>query len=362
MQKKKQMKERHSLGIKLLGWHQFVDRDMPWKKTQNPYYIWISEIILQQTRVVQGWTYYERFITAFPSIEVLSAAQEDDVMSVWQGLGYYSRARNILKAARIIMQEHKGIFPSRYDEIRSLPGVGPYTAAAVASFAFGLPYAVLDGNVFRILSRYYGEYTAIDSAEAKRIYAQLAQETLSDHDPAAFNQAIMDLGALICTPSNPLCNRCPLNQECAAFREEKVNILPIKGKKKALKDRYFHYVLIIRANSCAVQKRISKDIWQGLYELPLVESVSNRISQDSVRKLFFDRYNIDGSLRQMSQARQLLTHQRIHYNFYLFEEDAKGRQFEFVKVEDISKLAFPKKIKEFLFAFFLNNKKPFATH
>ena len=244
----------------LLKWYEEHKRSLPWRDTKDPYRIWISEIILQQTRVVQGYDYYLRFLERFPDVFVLAAASEDEVMQQWQGLGYYSRARNLHAAAKTIA--NMGHFPTTYEEIRALKGVGDYTAAAISSFAFGLPTAVVDGNVYRVLARHFGIFTPIDTATGKRVFRELAQQLLDEQHPGDYNQALMDFGALQCTPQSPQCTDCPLANTCVAFSTDSVDQLPVKSKKTEVKTRYFVY-LYIRCEG--------KIIWQGLYEPPLFE-------------------------------------------------------------------------------------------
>jgi len=245
---------------------------MPWKGEKNPYLIWLSEIILQQTRVAQGLPYFERFKAAYPTITDLANAPEDEVLKLWEGLGYYSRARNLHFTAKDIRDNYEGIFPTKYEDILKLKGVGTYTAAAIASFAYDLPYAVLDGNVFRVLSRYFGIKEPIDTTNGKKKFTKLSQELLAKKRPAEYNQAIMDFGATQCVPANPKCKICPLVKSCVAQKEDLINQLPIKSKKLKKRSRFFHYLIISYGNQVWIRKRTEKDIWQGLYEFPLLET------------------------------------------------------------------------------------------
>ncbi|MBB3701570.1 A/G-specific adenine glycosylase [Alloprevotella rava] len=263
----------------LLKWYEEHKRSLPWRDTKDPYRIWISEIILQQTRVVQGYDYYLRFLERFPDVFVLAAASEDEVMQQWQGLGYYSRARNLHAAAKTIAA--LGHFPTTYEEIRTLKGVGDYTAAAISSFAFGLPTAVVDGNVYRVLARHFGIFTPIDTTMGKRVFRELAQQLLDEQHPGDYNQALMDFGALQCTPQSPQCTDCPLANTCVAFSTTSVDQLPVKSKKTEVKTRYFVYLYIRCEGKILLHRRGAGDIWQGLYEPPLFE-FNHKVEFDEV--------------------------------------------------------------------------------
>ena len=257
---------------KIILWYQVNKRDLPWRDISDPYLIWISEIILQQTRVKQGLNYYLRFIERFPNIKTLAEANEDDVLKYWQGLGYYTRARNLHKAAGQIMTLYNGAFPTEFNNILTLAGVGDYTAAAIISFAFNQPFAVVDGNVNRVLSRIFAIETPIDSNSGKKEFIQLAQSLLSKLDPALHNQAIMEFGALQCIPSSPDCPNCPLNSHCRAFELKIISELPVKSQKTTVSNRFFNYLFIQYEDKIFLQKRVAKDVWQNLYEFPLIES------------------------------------------------------------------------------------------
>ena len=257
---------------RLLKWYEQNQRHLPWRETNDPYCIWISEIILQQTRVIQGLDYYKRFILHFPSVATLAAAEEEEVLRLWQGLGYYSRARNLHAAAKQIMQEHNGAFPTQYEDIRRLKGVGDYTAAAITSIAYNQPYAVLDGNVYRVLSRLTNNATPIDSTTGKKLFTQIANTLLDPINPRIHNQAMMELGAIQCTPTNPDCTTCPLMTVCEAANAGTTEELPLKEKKTKIRQRYFHYLYIETPQETFLQKRTNKDIWQHLYEPPLIEN------------------------------------------------------------------------------------------
>ena len=259
---------RQSLAI----WYQTNKRDLPWRHTKNPYIIWISEIILQQTQVIQGLGYFNRFIERFPTIRTLAEAPLDDVLKLWQGLGYYSRARNLHASAQQIMTQFKGKFPTTYDDVISLKGVGEYTAAAICSFAYQQPFATVDGNVYRVLARYFGIETPINSTEGKKMFRLLAQELLDAHHPEIHNQAMMEFGALQCTPSSPNCTVCPLQNSCMAFNEKRISELPKKIGKVTIRKRYFNYLFITYKDKTYLHQRGANDIWQGLYEFPLIET------------------------------------------------------------------------------------------
>ncbi len=256
----------------LLTWYQENKRFLPWRETTDAYTIWVSEIILQQTRVVQGMDYFYRFTQAFPTVKHLAEASETDVLRLWQGLGYYSRARNMHKTAKIVVEQHNGIFPTQYNVLLSLPGIGAYTAAAIASFSSNAPYAVVDGNVYRVLARIFGIDTPIDSTEGKKLFSRLAQEHVDKVEPAQYNQAMMDFGAIQCTPQSPRCEVCPFAEQCEAYRTHQTAILPIKSKKTAQRKRCFWYLDIWNDNYTYLGQRTQKDIWQGLYEPLLIEA------------------------------------------------------------------------------------------
>ena len=323
--------------LKLEEWYKLNKRELPWRETTNPYFIWLSEIILQQTRVEQGREYYERFISAFPDVNALAAASEEDVLLLWQGLGYYSRARNLHKAAQQISEMTS--FPSDYKTILTLPGVGPYTAAAIASFAFGQPYAVLDGNVFRVLSRYFGIETPIDSTEGKKVFKALADEMLDTSHPALYNQAIMDFGAMLCKPLGADCSSCPLCDSCQAFATNRVQQLPVKGKKIVQKTRHFSYVYMTTPDDeVLLLRRTDNDIWKGLYEFPLVES-EEPLSLASIQKRFVAG---QWSILRQGYIHQL-THQRLVVDFYMLQLPQKDLSLQgiWVKKSELQNYALP---------------------
>ena len=257
----------------LADWYLENKRSLPWRETNEPYRIWLSEIILQQTRVDQGKPYYLSFVKAFPKVEDLAQAEEVDVLKLWQGLGYYSRARNLHASAKYVASDLQGKFPSSYKDLLALKGVGDYTASAIASICYNEPVAVVDGNVFRVLSRIFGIDTPINSTEGVKQFKQLAQELLDKKDPANFNQGIMEFGATHCKPQNPLCDSCPFAAKCVAFNQNRISELPVKLKKQKVKNRYFNYLVFIsEEGETILEQRRGKGIWEGLYEFPLVET------------------------------------------------------------------------------------------
>ncbi|HLP20336.1 MAG TPA: A/G-specific adenine glycosylase [Chitinophagales bacterium] len=337
----------------LLTWNKEKNtRQMPWKGEKNPYYIWLSEIILQQTRVEQGLPYFVRFKTKYPTVKQLALAKEDEVMKLWQGLGYYSRARNLHETAKNIHQNFKGIFPNTFDELVKLKGVGDYTASAIASFAFDEKKAVVDGNVIRVLSRVFGIETPFDTTAGKKQFAQLAQELIDDNEPGAYNQAIMDFGAVVCTPQSPKCDTCLLNKICFARQHGLVNELPYREKRTKILPRYFTYLYIKSKNELVIEKRTGNDIWKNLYQLPLVET-AKPIKKDFHKLLAGAIGTKEFEIKSYSkEIAQLLSHRKIHFRFVEIElADFKSFNPEGsqkVKLKDLNRYAFPKTIHEFL--------------
>jgi A/G-specific adenine glycosylase len=318
-------KELQHLSSGLIRWYDEHKRTLPWRNIHDPYRIWISEIILQQTRVVQGYDYYLRFIEQFPDIKSLATASEDAVLKCWQGLGYYSRARNLHAAAKQIMTLHNGRFPDNYEAILSLKGIGEYTAAAIASFAFGMPYAVVDGNVYRFLARFFGLETPIDSGNGKKEFSRLATELLDKECPDIYNQAIMEFGALQCVPTSPDCSVCPLNTGCFAFSHHRVADLPVKEKKTKITHRYFYHFLIRSGEKILLHKRTGKDIWQNLYEFPLLESTAPMELPEIMQTDFWINLLSNSNIQIVSQSKEMkhvLSHQVIHAVFYVLRTDA----------------------------------------
>lgn len=370
----------------LLHWNKEENgRQMPWKGEKDPYRIWLSEVILQQTRVEQGLKYYEAFIRTYPNVHALAAAPEQEVYKLWEGLGYYSRCRNLIAAARHISHNLNGRFPDTYESILQLKGVGAYTAAAIASFAYDLPCAVLDGNVFRVLSRIYDEDTPIDSTEGKKLFTDLSQKTmemggqpitadrqperdkrqpLSDHPggedrlsvngqrSSVYNQALMDFGATICKPV-PECGRCFFNRYCPAYLGGRQQLLPVKAKKTGVKERWFHYLVMSAGERYAIRQRTGKDIWQNLYEFPLLET-DKPASGKQVKSCLQEQYALEASeyslVRQSEPMSQRLSHRLVHFSFTVLrlmrEKELPG--FEWVNKEGLEQYPFPRTLKQFI--------------
>ena len=337
----------------LLHWNYHENsREMPWKGEADPYKIWLSEIILQQTRVEQGWKYYERFVSAFPTIKDLAAATDQEVFKLWEGLGYYSRCKNLLATARYIAAERNGVFPQSYEEILALKGVGPYTAAAIASFAYNAPYAVLDGNVFRVLSRIYALELPIDTTEGKKAFTQLAQEQLPLKQAAAYNQAIMDFGAVICKPV-PACAHCFFQHQCQAFLLHKQALLPLKSKKMQVRERWFHYIVLQYKDTIAIRLRTEKDIWQHLYE-PLLIEAEKRLNKNDALLQLAHSYAVEATQYEVVSAAvnltQKLSHQTIHFSFIHLEcqQQIPLEGFDWIAKANLERYPFPKTIQQFL--------------
>lgn len=261
-----------SFSTQLIRWYRKNKRNLPWRETTDPYKIWLSEIILQQTRVEQGLPYYLRYTKAYPTLADFALAPEDEILKHWQGLGYYSRARNMLTTAKQVIKLHNGKFPKKYEELLNLKGIGPYTAAAIASFAFNQAVPVVDGNVFRVLSRFLGIYEPVNSSAARKLFTEAAFELLDKKNPAEFNQAIMEFGATLCKPAKPDCTTCPVSAACFAFAKNKITELPVKTPKTKQRIRYFNYFYFTKNGNTFLKKRDAKDIWRGLYEFPLIET------------------------------------------------------------------------------------------
>ncbi len=347
----KRIDPHHYFTSRLMQWNRAHNRrEMPWKGERDPYKIWLSEIILQQTRVEQGLGYYQRFIEAFPTVQHLAAAPDDQVFKLWEGLGYYSRCRNLLKAARWMATEHNGRFPDTPEAIRSLPGVGPYTAAAIGSFAFNLPLAVVDGNVYRVLARYFGIRTPFDSSTGKKQFAVLAQQLLDTAAPGTYNQALMDFGATLCKPRNPACGSCPLRSHCVALQENSITELPVKSKVLVRKNRWFYFLVAEYRGRYYVRKRTAKDIWQHLYEFIAAEGDGPLSSPPDLQQAGFPDIPLRSTPLVSGVYRQQLTHQTVNGQFILVQLNAPLRQpgAEAVSKQKIRELPFPKLITAFL--------------
>ncbi len=339
----------------LLEWNAIYNkREMPWKGEKDPYRIWLSEIILQQTRVEQGLAYYNRFIHQFPTVHDLANAPEQEVFKLWEGLGYYSRCKNLIKTARFISTELNGKFPERYEDILALSGIGPYTAAAISSFAFNLPHAVVDGNVLRVLSRYFGISTPIDSTEGKHQFTKLAGDLLDRNQPAAFNQAIMDFGAVVCKAQLPLCETCMERPGCKAYQNNLVRLLPVKSKSLVKKTRWFYYFVVQHDGKYYIRKRIENDIWQNLYEFVLKESDIQLFPEEAIAPAIIQ--NIIGqdkfSVSKVSAVyKQQLTHQTIIGQFITLNIDKPSSvllDYQTVSEEELFTYPFPKIISNWL--------------
>ena len=338
----------------LTEWHATLNnRSLPWKSEKDPYKIWLSEVILQQTRSAQGLPYYLRFTETFPTVAAMAAADDEQAFRLWQGLGYYNRCKNMLATARIIANDLGGRFPDTYEGLLELKGIGPYTAAAIASFAYGRPNAVVDGNVYRVLSRYFAIDTPFDTTEGKKLFASLAQELLDTKDSSAYNQAIMDLGATVCTPRKPLCDQCPLQKHCVAFHQQLIDVLPVKSKKLVVRKRYFNYLLLKWNDELWIHRRVAGDIWENLHEPYLIESDAPLNKNGLLRHPQFKQLNPDYSdIHSNSSGTQRLTHQVIESSFFTvtLRKKPKINEAEGVwrHISELGKLAFPKTVVSFL--------------
>ena len=348
----KQLKEWFLRSLK--QWHLKKNkRQMPWKGEKDPYKIWLSEVILQQTRVEQGWAYYERFIKKYPTVHDLAESVDNEVFKLWEGLGYYNRCRNLLSTARIVSKELDGNFPTTKEGLLQLKGVGNYTASAIGSFAFGLPLAVVDGNVYRIISRVLGIDEPIDQTKGKLLFEQLADELLNKKEPASHNQAMMDFGATVCTPKNPVCDTCPFVAKCVAFQKNLQFKLPVKAKKVITRDRYLYYLMLDYKSERLIRKRGAGDIWKDLHEFLLVEKdepvddrslKNNRFWSD--QKIFSPQH-----IHQLSdQLIHQLTHQKIHSRILHVKIDRKIsiEGYQWITRSELNKIAFPRLITRYL--------------
>lgn len=339
----------------LREWYAKNERDLPWRQTKDPYRIWISEIILQQTRVAQGLDYYNRFVGRFPDVRSLAEAEQVEVLKYWQGLGYYSRARNLHEAAQDIMCRFQGVFPNRYEDILSLKGIGEYTAAAIVSFAWNKPYPVIDGNVFRVLGRLFAVSTPIDTGKGKKEYRELATLLMSPNQAGVHNQAIMEFGALQCTPQNPDCAQCPLLDCCAAYASGNPQQYPVKQNKTKTRDRYLHYFFVTCGACTYLHRRAGKDIWEGLYEFPLIETASPedfvKISGDTAfKKLFRGTGKPEFSIAA-ADVKHVLSHQILHATFYkvkIQKENAAFEKYQKIRLSELDEYPVPKLISAFL--------------
>jgi len=333
-----------SISKELFRWHKEVDRDLPWKETKDPFHIWLSEIILQQTRVEQGRPYYLKFIERFANVSELATCSEEELMKLWQGLGYYSRARNLHKAAKLI-HERGGKFPNTYEGLLELPGVGPYTAAAIGSFAFDLATPVIDGNVNRVISRLFGITDGIDTKEGQAAIKSALDGIFDFKSPAEFNQAIMDFGALQCVPKNPTCSTCPIQEACQAYHLDMVSELPLKVKKIKKKHRLIRYAMVFHKDTLVLKKRVGKDIWQHLHDFLEVENEAEIFKHGSI-EINGEVVRIDGPYKH------ILTHRNLEIYFHVIEAQAlkfkNGSPYFLVERKNLRKFAFPKIIDWYL--------------
>ncbi len=341
-------------GEKLIRWYRDNHRILPWRETKDPYKIWLSEIILQQTRIEQGLDYYLKFVDTYPSVGKLADASEDEILKLWQGLGYYSRARNLHATAKHIAYQLNGEFPSTYTEIIKLKGVGPYTAAAISSFAFKEPRAVVDGNVIRVLSRIYDESTPANTSAGKRLFQELADQTLYRENPGLFNQAIMELGSQICKPSSPKCSECPWSSHCLALKKDNWNERPVKLKSAPPKKRIIDYVVLETSDSLIFRKRTGNDIWKGLHDFDSIENVEEPSSDYLKSEILKKHPEISISRQSLAPERKyshILSHQKIKARFWRWETNGEINQNSiYLKVpkENIDHVAVPRLVHKYL--------------
>jgi A/G-specific adenine glycosylase len=345
-----------SFSDQIIHWYKKNKRDLPWRKTNDAYKIWLSEIIMQQTRIEQGTSYYLRFVKQYPDVFALANAREEDVLKLWQGLGYYSRARNLHATAKVIANNHNGLFPASYPELLKLKGIGEYTAAAIASFAFDLPHAVTDGNVERLMARYYGLTTPVNTSAGKKAIQKKATENMDPKQPGTYNQAIMEFGALVCKPTSPLCQTCILKDKCKAFNKYLINDIPVKPGKTKIRDRFFNYLFITtKNNKIFIKKRTGTDIWKSLYDFPMIET-KGKITKGKLEVLlskekYFGKRKIE--LKSVSKEYiHILSHQKLHAKFYVLESAGeisfeKGTIDE-VAFNDLKKYPIPRLVEKFL--------------
>ena len=342
----------------IIDWYKHHKRDLPWRHTSDPYVIWLSEIIMQQTRVEQGTPYFKRFAETYPTVADFASAEEGEILKLWQGLGYYSRGRNMHFTAQTIMEEHGGYFPSDYDSLLKLKGIGEYTAAAISSFSANEARAVVDGNVFRLLARYFGIDITINSGKGKKVFTELANELIDKKQAGTYNQAAMEFGSLVCKPKNPDCPLCPLQPGCVAYHTGQIHTLPVKIKTQQIRVRYFNYIIAIDERGILMNKRGPNDIWENLYELPLFETekmldVGNLIAQEN----FVNAFGTNISVKSITgPIKHILSHQKLYTTFIEIEKYSEDytlkNDWMYVKMEDLESLAQPKLIFHFFKNFF----------
>lgn len=337
----------------IVNWYNTNKRNLPWRNTTDAYVIWLSEIILQQTRVEQGLPYFNRFLENYPTVVDFANASETEILKHWQGLGYYSRGRNMLFTAKQVLDQHQGIFPLTYDKLIKLKGIGEYTAAAISSFANNEAKAVLDGNVFRVFARYFGVEQPINSTLGKRAFVTLANQLIDGQKPSLYNQAIMEFGALQCKPKSPLCAVCPLQKSCFAYLNNKVDVLPIKLKKVKVRERYFNYFLALDDDFILTKQRVAGDVWQQMYDLPLIETDEIAALTDlSFMKLVKDMFGNDVVIKPLSTKKHLLTHQIIYVQFFALDNYIvnfnQHTEIKSVTIEEFKALPHPKVISDFI--------------
>jgi A/G-specific adenine glycosylase len=348
------MQQKQAFGHKILEWFGINQRSLPWRTTRDPYKIWLSEVILQQTRVAQGTAYYNSFVSNFPTIESLANASENQVLKLWQGLGYYSRARNLHRTAKLVVANYEGIFPDNYKALLTLPGIGPYTAAAISSICFGEEKAVVDGNVFRVLSRYFGIDKPINASREQKYYVDLAQQLIQGFDPGMYNQGLMEFGALQCKPQSPDCTLCPLSDTCWAYDHNLVTKFPVKLPKKPVKNRYFNYIVPLGDdNQTVLVQRTKKDIWNKLYEFTLIESETpickDQFFEHSDLPVWIDKTQL--YLFNDQAWHHKLTHQKIHAFFWIAPNALPPKKMQ-VPVDNLPDFPVHKLIERFLHKFF----------
>lgn len=349
----------------IINWYNQNKRDLPWRNTTDAYTIWLSEIILQQTRVEQGMPYFYRFLENYPAVADFAAADEDDILRLWQGLGYYSRGRNMLATARLVNEKYQGRFPNKYEDLIRLKGIGEYTAAAISSFAANEARAVVDGNVYRVLARYFGIDEPINSTKGKKLFQETADKLLNQQHAGLHNQAMMELGAMICKPKNPACGICPVREGCFAFLHNATTQLPVKLKKLKVRERYLNYFLYTDGEQILINKRGTGDIWTNLHDLPSVETLEYLEPYEVLKQPESVRYfgNSPVLLQVAGPIKHVLTHQRLTVNFIVLKDNpiSLKKEWFFIEVENLKNLGMPQIIFIFLTNFF-KFKNNFPVH